>query len=399
MSFIVFENSGEIDVNAISTFGCSVKESENPIGWFGTGLKFALAVLLRTQHKVWIQIGDRQLEVFSEKGTIRGKEFDFVTLSGERLGFTTELGKAWQVWMAYRELYCNAKDEGGHDYATAAVPEPVAGLTRIVVEGDGILECHSRKREFILHGEPAWRLGSVEVYNQPTSSFFYKGIKVGEFQQSALFTYNQTEKVELTEDRTAKNMQGEQWNIAKAMLEFGDRKLLDTVLVAPSDTFEYFLDFHGWGTRPSPDFYDAITALQRSTLVKLNASALRLWQERPGVALDPRCVELTKVQEVMLERALVFCEKSGFDLRGEYPVVIAESLGDVNTLALADTIGKRIFLTTRVFEMQGTKGVASALIEEYIHLRFKLRDNTREMQNFIFDKMISFAEELQGEPL
>ena len=36
---IVFENPGEIDVAAISTFGVSVKETDNPIGFFGTGLK------------------------------------------------------------------------------------------------------------------------------------------------------------------------------------------------------------------------------------------------------------------------------------------------------------------------------------------------------------------------
>ena len=45
---IVFENPGEIDIRSISTFGVSVKEGDNPIGFFGTGLKYAIVVLLRT---------------------------------------------------------------------------------------------------------------------------------------------------------------------------------------------------------------------------------------------------------------------------------------------------------------------------------------------------------------
>jgi hypothetical protein len=48
---------GEIDAASIRTFGVSVKEGENPIGFFGTGLKYALAILLRTGHKVTIQSG------------------------------------------------------------------------------------------------------------------------------------------------------------------------------------------------------------------------------------------------------------------------------------------------------------------------------------------------------
>lgn len=35
MSYVVFENAGEIDARSIKTFGVSVKEGENPIGLKG----------------------------------------------------------------------------------------------------------------------------------------------------------------------------------------------------------------------------------------------------------------------------------------------------------------------------------------------------------------------------
>src|ERR1700676_327969 len=107
MSLVVFENPGEIDAAAIRTFGVSVKEGENPIGFFGTGLKYAIAVLLRTGHQVTVTAGLDRYEFGILSETVRGKEFGFVSMNGQRLGFTTELGKVWELWAAYREIACN----------------------------------------------------------------------------------------------------------------------------------------------------------------------------------------------------------------------------------------------------------------------------------------------------
>jgi len=42
---IIFHNQGELDIRAVTTFGLSVKKNDNPIGYFGTGLKYAIAAL------------------------------------------------------------------------------------------------------------------------------------------------------------------------------------------------------------------------------------------------------------------------------------------------------------------------------------------------------------------
>lgn len=401
MKHLVFENAGEIDWRSISTFGCSVKESKNPIGFFGTGLKFCIAILLRLNCPVIVQSGVNQLSAEARQDSIRGKEFGFVYLGGNPLGFTTELGKTWQAWMAYRELYCNAKDEAEHSiYVCDEMPAPVAGKTRFITSGDEIMAAHAKRTDFILEGEPSFRLGTIEVFDRQTNAFFYKGIKVMEFQSPCLYTYNETAHVSLTEDRTVKEPYAITHSISRAVLEFAERSVLERLLVADRNHVEHNLDFHGWtATDPSADFFKTVSDLQRSSLVKINPTALRLWREKSGGFIDPRRVAMTKIQSLMLEKAIVFCEASGFALRDEYPVIVVESLGETATLALADKIGKQIFLTQRLFEMCGTKGVASALIEEYIHLRFGLSDCSREMQNFIFDKMVSLAEELRGEPL
>lgn len=400
---LVFQNSGEIDPRLISTFGCSVKESANPIGFFGTGLKYGLAVLLRTGHQISIQCGARRYTVESSAETVRGKEFGFVYIVGDTrtpLGFTTELGKTWEIWMAYRELFCNVKDEPDSEvYTRANEPSPAPGLTRIVVDGTGILKAHQERDEFLLLGAPDFTVGEFQLFNRPTRSFFYKGIKVGTFQHEAMFAYNQASPIALTEDRTVKEPHLISYHLSRAMLAAAPREILYRVLVADAKHVEHFFDFHGWGISPGPDFFPTVASLQRSSLVKVNPTAIRLWREQCGGVLDPRRVDPTKVQAKMLERAITFCERCGFHLRGEYPIHVVESLGENQTLAMADCVGKQIFLAVRLFEEQGTKGVARGLMEEYAHLRFKLKDETREMQNFIFDKMLSLGEELQGEPL
>lgn len=53
---IIFENPGELDLNALRIMGVSVKQSDSPIGMFGTGLKYAVATAMRLGGSVEIVI-------------------------------------------------------------------------------------------------------------------------------------------------------------------------------------------------------------------------------------------------------------------------------------------------------------------------------------------------------
>lgn len=404
MNAVIFENAGEIDLRTISTFGCSVKETSNPIGFFGTGLKYALAVLIRTGHAISIQSGKTVTEIISRKEEIRGKEFDFICGVCDSvttpLGFTTELGKNWLPWMAYRELYCNANDEHeGRIYSSGEVLEPQGGKTRVIVTGAEILAIFNNSSEFILKSQPLAVCGVVEVHAGETSSLFYRGIKVGNFEKPALFTYNITEHTTLTEDRTVSDIHSCRNRIGRALSTHGEKAVLEKILIASNGNIESHFDYHGWGDVPCDDFLETIGTLQRSSLMLINQTAVRVWREKTGNFIEPRRISLTRVQGMMLQKAIDFCEKAGYKLRDEYPILVVESLGSTGVLAVADRFCKRILLTERIFQEGGTKGVARALMEEYIHLRFNVDDESRAMQNLIFDKMISLAEELQGEPL
>lgn len=399
---IVFTNPGVIDVRSITTFGVSVKEGENPIGFFGTGLKYAIAVLLRTGHGVTIMAGDDTFVFGARSEEIRGKDFDIVTLAinggvAQAIGFTTELGKQWKVWMAYREIACNCTDEGGTVRATDQVAHDRAGTT-VVVAGSEFEDVYRRRGEFILQDKPDCVVGEIEVRRYAGSGFYYRGVLVHHWNEPAQFTYNCRSTLELTEDRTLKDAFLTKAKIAEAFLKCGDEQLLRDVLSAKENTLEGTLDYHGWWFSKSPGatFLRVIgEAVAGGDITNINATALRVWREVTSLKIRPREVTLTAVQEKALERALAFCSRIRFPIRDAYPIRVAESLGD-GTLGLA--FDGTIFIAERVFD-QGTKQLAATLIEEYLHLRHKLKDESRELQTYLFDRIVSLGEELQGEPL
>lgn len=398
---IVFSNPGEIDIRSISTFGVSVKEGDNPIGFFGTGLKYAIAVLLRTGHRITVMSGLTVVQFGVEKSMVRGAAFDFVTMqindgAPAPIGFTTELGKQWEVWMAYREIACNCKDENGSGQYENYMVDPEAGHTQIIVQGDKFESVFAQSHLYIIEDKPMATYGTLEIFNRPSNSFFYRGVRVSELRANSLYTYNEQSQIELTEDRTVKSEWDIRHRVATGILRATDKHMLRQIVLADERTFEGNLDFHGWGVQPSPEFLAVVGDCMADRMSKVNATAMRVWQDATKHVFTPTQITLTAVQQKSMDKALDFCEHIGFKIRGAYPVQVVESLGD-GCLGLAKD--QTIFIAERVLHMGGTKQLASTLIEEYVHLRHGWKDLTRELQTFLFDKLVSVGEELVGEPL
>jgi hypothetical protein len=390
---VVFENPGEIDLAAVRTFGVSVKEGEHPIGFFGTGLKYALAILARTQHRIEIQSGVTSLAVSVRPTTIRGKEFQVVILGDEPMGFTTELGKTWEVWMAYRELHCNAADEAGHVYLADAPPLAEEGKTRVVVGGAPLLDAYRRHSEYILVGNRLWGGAYVDIHAGAGSAIFYRGVRVMATRKPTLYTYNVTTQLDLTEDRTAKNEWEPALWVALDVLIAQDREFIHNVLMAREDRWEHGLDFNRQ-TAPGAAFGEVVGELMRDRMARVNFSALKAYEKHVRSRMEPTAVELSGVHRKMLERAIAFCLRLDYAVE-QYPIQVVDSMGE-GILGLAKD--GRIYLSRRCFEMV-TKQVASTLIEEYVHLKYGYADLTLGMQSYLFDRLVSLGEQMQGEPL
>ena len=392
---IVFENPGEIDVAAIQTFGVSVKEGENPIGFFGTGLKYAIAVLLRANHKITIFSGLQKYAFAKEKAIIRNQEFELVTINGERMGFTTQVGKTWELWMAYRELFCNTRDEYGEASKCREAPEPEAGKTFVIVEGNAFEGIHAGRWEYLIEDEADMRFGDMEIFTRPASGFFYRGVRVAPLGRRSCFTYNAVAAMELTEDRSVKHHYEVNYRIALALLQCDNEVVLRRVLSQPESVYEHHLDYHGWSSvRPSDVFMKVVGDLYSMSDKNLNASAIQVWKDANPKVFNPAVLEMTAVQRMTLSRAVDFCRRIGFAV-DQYEIVVVETLGD-GGLGRAEC-GK-IYVAERTFHLGGTKQVASTLIEEFVHLQHGYEDMTRELQSFLFEKLCSMGEELIGEP-
>ena len=395
---IVFENDGEIDLRAISQFGINVKEGSSPIGFFGTGLKYALAVLMREGQELTIHSGLRTCVISKQSDDFRGKSFEFITATvdgvSQMLGFTTELGKNWPMWAAYRELACNCMDEGGDTYETEIAPLPAEGKTSVVVQGEAFDAEYYVRAKNILQDEAFLTVdGKLEVRNGASSHVYYRGIRVHDAQRSAMYRYNVLSGVELTEDRICKGSPN--YHISRALMICDDKSLLKEVLSAPDDWLEHYFDYHGWSITPSASFIDAVGELMQDKISIINRSAMQVWRDFTNKNIDMEESKLTRIEQQKLDKAIAFVERDGFEV-SQYPIKVVETLGS-GTLALAED--DTIFLTKQLFNIGGATKIASCLIEEYLHLKHGFDDCSRSMQTYLFEKLVSVYEELHGEAL
>jgi hypothetical protein len=400
---IIFQNPGLIDRRLITTMGVNVKESDDAIGYFGTGLKYAIAVLLREGQGVEIQSGTNQHTFHLKQITIRGKEFQFVyldTYDGERmetmeLGFTTELGKNWQLEQAYRELHCNCVDEGGivqHLKGDAGI-RLTEDSTHVTVTGQKFEDVHNRRHEFILNAPVKEELPFGTIHSGKTQQLFMKGIGVLKMPRFSYHTYNPTERHPLTEDRTLTNgWYGAMRIISRMLMASDDEALIESALLAGEDYAEYVCDYN-WHHAVSEQFMRVCQRHRKNPHFSEGAKKWYRSQESSGPELGNE-VELTQVQGMMLKKACSFLRSIHYTV-WEKDQSIRDFLGDG---IMGRAHDGQAYIALMAFE-QGTKRLASTILEEHLHITHNFADASREFQDYLLDRLMSLGEELQGAPL
>lgn len=290
---IIFENDGEIDPRLISLIGVNVKENSAAIGYFGTGLKYAVACLSRWGESLTVQSGLAEFTFHTEETKIRGQSFGVLVMRSAvdylQLGFTTELGKRWEPWMVYRELWCNAHDEpGAKVYEADRLPKPSAGKTRAIVSGQKIEQAHASRDEFILSGrKPLHALPGLEAYEGPGKRIFYRGIAVQTPDKPGLYTYNITEHLFLTEDRTAGSWATDPI-IARGLSQIEDVGVIDATLTAPSGALESRLDYD-YAYAPGTAWNDRARHFASTRPMDVSATVRSKYVAKSAARVCPTC--------------------------------------------------------------------------------------------------------------
>ena len=304
---IIHVTPGLLDIRSITTFGLHAKPgSSAPIGKFGTGLKYAIATLLRLGCKIQLFIGETEYEFYTKKDDFRGMEYEQVYMkkrkgvlsrwSSIELPFTTLHGKFWEAWQAFRELHSNTLDESG---STELTHDNTDGLytsdkTIFVITGEKYEEAFQNIDTIFLPKALTKREGdtTVQVFNEPSKYLYWRGIRVFDLEKPSIYTYNILEDMELTEDRTLKYVWQAQSKIAAYVARSKDQKLINAVVSASTEKhFEGRLDWDYAYATPSEQFNEVL-AKKKARGAYIAPRALGYYDRYAPVVHEPKVLSI-----------------------------------------------------------------------------------------------------------
>jgi hypothetical protein len=238
-------------------------------------LKYAIAVLLREKQDVIIWRGRDRYSFYVSREDFRGSNYGFVRMKKEtyslgdrllgrpsyhKLPFTTELGKNWKLWQAFRELETNTRDEGGETYLHQVYnnDDPMEQLgcnskqTWIAITGSRFVdEFHDMNRNFLPDGKVLREDEAIQVIDRPSNHIYYRGVRILDLKEESEFTYNFLCHVDLTEDRTAMHPFLLEMKLAEYIAEHEDIEFVGRAV----NSRRYERNFnYGYASRPSVAF-------------------------------------------------------------------------------------------------------------------------------------------------
>lgn len=257
----VFSSQEPLNLLSLTVMGLSAKpNSKEPIGRFGTGLKYSIAILARMGMKVEIYIEGVRHIVGTEEIDFRGCKTNKLYLEREAaegtsemilpLPFTTDYGSHWELWHAFRELYSNTLDEEGRMRIISGDennPDELSvqdicyrNKTVIAVYGEGFSEVAKNKGEYFLPYEITSDMKSADSFDydyHPTCHIYYRGIRVYTLEKEIPIRVNLKGIVHLTEDRTLQFPYATQSRIKEFIIsKSDDRKLIETFIFSDMES-------------------------------------------------------------------------------------------------------------------------------------------------------------------
>ena len=403
--YLEFTNEGEIDVNALRLLGASTKETDNSkIGFWGTGLKYAIAVLLRENVGVKVFSGVKEIKIGKRKTKMRDETFEVMTVNGTPTSVTTRMGKDWELWYSIRELYANMKDEGHDKINVSDTAKGKAGETRIYVEfSDGLKDVFDNLHKyFSFSREAKYELGLdllFKRYSEHKGILYRRGFAIGS-KANTMFDYD-LHDIEINETRTVKyshqidQMIGQSlrcyaplevvrrlvntknWERNKMDWGFSDgmpfnenwEKALKDIVIIPEEATGFYAD-------DLSEKHLILPSALCSFLDKQFGEKLIIRGYNNGRPNMMKTVEISEAEKKAIS-AVVTKMMMVFPDMAEIGVLVAEM--KAKTLG---TVSKGcIVLNRNVFNM-GEHEIMKTMIEEYIHIRSGAGDRTREFQDY-----------------
>lgn len=431
-NFIKIESKGLIDPRAFTLVGGSTKRDDSSkIGFFGSGLKYSLAFLLRNNIEFKVFADYREILFSKEKENFRDKTFDVIAVNGKVSDLTTEMGMDWEHWFVLREIYCNAIDEGESDISIVnenhCVPIEDKTVFYILVD-DKFKEIinnwgnyFSEKREDILY----YDLDENKIFNPLNNSLiiYRKGIRCFySDKQKSVFNYDLS-FAKINESRVIISEFDTKWNLRIYLQRIKDKKIIGQLLNTINENWErsfnweYGSDYSDtwlevlngkslvpyesagfWSDiiKESPESYLILPSSMCEGLKQKFTNKIKIVGDVEGTQTNGefRIIEnLTKKQDYLLNESLEFLKNANYEIKN--PIKIVEFV-TIKTLGRAKD--GNILLSVKLFDL-GKKEIVATIIEEQEHIITGYPDETREFQNHLFNKIVSLMEDLTGKYL
>lgn len=214
MKFLEIKSKGEMQIEALTLIGASTKRGDDSkIGMFGSGLKYAIAAIVKQDIPFVIFSGKNEIRIGTQEVDFGGKVFNQILINGQPTSLTDSMGTDdWEGAFPFiREIYSNALDED--EYATAKLVEdftPEEGVTTFVLSvNDDIRHIINNFQEYF--SNPNTALENIEDYGsilpkRKDLKIYRKQILCHQDENiNSIFSYD-CDKVEINESRVVRNI-------------------------------------------------------------------------------------------------------------------------------------------------------------------------------------------------
>lgn len=428
--YMLIENKGEIDVNALILMGGSTKrESTSAIGFFGSGNKYTIALFLKLGIQFRIFSGTEELVVTTEDVQFRDKQFKQIAINGQKTSLTTDMGPQWDTWMGIREWVSNSIDEGESNIVNEITEiNTKEGYTRIYVEHhpdiQAVLENWDKYFSFdrIDH---ILEVGDRKVYPQMDTQkqsllLYRKGIQCyNAGAQKSLYNYD-LPNYAINESRVISDTYSARALTCEFLVKNADSKIAEYILSNGADDsyWETNMDWYyyaihklcqGWrdaiGDRiivnnDASGFY--MKEMSENKYYRVSKSMAKAIQHAfPDVtvygvgqdgdkALNWREIQQTPKIQYMLKKAIEACNELQYAVN--YNIKVVE-FDQQETMGCAHN--NTIYIAGKTFD-KGMKEVVLTLMEENEHLKTGYEDESRALQTHLFTQWLTCMEERYG---
>lgn len=385
---ISFITPTELPIEAATTMGVSVKDG-NAIGKFGTGLKYAIAGILRLGGTIAVFIDGERHDFTARESDIRGRTFRIVHHNGTPCGFTTELGKHWEPWQLFRELASNTLDEGG-DW-TSDYTDSSAGRTVIQVRCREVEESERSGQVFL-----GTRRALIEssmgatIYEGASRHYYYRGIRAGSFGGVAPVTIDVCNGT-LSEDRLLdlSTVHIESAWAFRSATRWDESLLLSVIASGGADDF-WFQTVPGYAVGKSLPADMFAYLADRPKFVKHPAfrAALDKFLSDSGAGRWKEIVRTPRHDALIAEGERI-ARNVGVDPIPRDRIHFTSDLRD-EALAVTCMDTRDVWFSTKL-AMLGRDEFMAGYIEEAMHAMTGFADCTRELQNALFSIVVEMG--------